>query len=74
MVIDLFVHLSDDGFSSEVPSIKGCETWAKDEDEAIDKAVELVKFYLNLPASAKMKVDKARKEENLNIYKLIFDK
>jgi len=74
MVVDLLVHFSDDGFSSEVPSIKGCESWAKSEDEAIDKAVELVKYYLNLPESAKVKIDKARKEVNHNIYKLIFDK
>jgi len=74
MVIDLIVHFSDDGFSSEVPSIKGCESWAHTEDEVIDKTVEIVKFYLKLSDSVKIKIDKARKEENLSIYKLIFDK
>lgn len=74
MVLDLIVHYSDDGFSSEVPSIKGCESWANNEDEAIDKAVELVRYYLKLPESSKIKVDRARKEESFIIYKLIFDK
>jgi predicted RNase H-like HicB family nuclease len=74
MVLDLIVYFSDDGFSSEVPSIKGCESWAHTEDEVIDKTVEIARFYLKLPESVKIKVDKARKEENRNIYKLIFDK
>ena len=74
MVIDLFIHQTDDGFNAEVPSIKGCESWARNEDEVIDKSVELVKFYLKLPDNAKIKVDKARRENDLHIYKLIFDK
>lgn len=74
MVIDLIVYFSDDGFSSEVPSIKGCESWAHTEDEVIDKTIEIARFYLKLSDSVKIKVDKARKEENRNIYKLIFDK
>ncbi len=74
MVIDLIIHSSDDGFSSEVPSIKGCESWAHSEDEVIDKTVEIVRYYLKLKETDKIKVDHARKEENLIIYKLIFDK
>ncbi len=74
MVIDLIIHSSDDGFSSEVPSIKGCESWAHSEDEVIDKTVEIVRYYLKLKETVKIKVDRARKEENLIIYKLIFDK
>lgn len=74
MVLDLIIHETDDGFNAEVPSVKGCESWARSEDEAVDKSVELLKFYLKLSDSAKIKADKARKENNLHIYKLIFDK
>lgn len=74
MVIDLIINNTDDGFNSEVPSIKGCESWAHTEDEVIEKTVEIVRYYLKLPDSVKIKIDKARKEENSSIYKLIFDK
>ena len=74
MVLDLHVVASDDGFTAEVPSIKGCESWAHSEDEAIDKTVELLKFYLQSPADKKMKIDRARREHPLTVYKLIFDK
>ena len=74
MVLDLHVVATDDGFTAEVPSIKGCESWAHSEDEAIDKTVELLKFYLQSPADKKMKIDRARREHPLTVYKLIFDK
>jgi predicted RNase H-like HicB family nuclease len=74
MVLDLIIQNTDDGFNSEVPSIKGCESWAHTEDEVIDKTVELVRFYLKIAATVKIKADKARKEEDRSIYKLIFDK
>lgn len=74
MVIDLITYSSDDGFSSDVPSIKGCESWAHTEDEVIEKTIEIVRFYLKIPDSRKIKYDKARTEENACFYKLIFDK
>ena len=74
MVIDLIVTKTDDGFTAEVPSIKGCECWAHSEDEVIDKSLELVQFYLKLPDKKKIIVDKARREVNVTIYNLIFDK
>lgn len=74
MVIDLIINFTDDGYNSEVPSIKGCESWAHTEDEVIEKTIEMVRYYLKLSESEKIKVDKARKEENNSIYKLIFDK
>lgn len=73
MVIDLVVTKTNDGYTAEVPSLKGCESWAHDEDTVIEKIIELSSFYLKIPAK-KIKIDRARKEENTIIYKLIFDK
>lgn len=67
------VTRTDDGFTAEVPSIKGCESWAHNEEEAINKTVELLKFYLQSSPDKKIIVDKARREQTLTVYKLIFD-
>jgi predicted RNase H-like HicB family nuclease len=74
MVLDLIVTKTDDGYTAETPSISGCETWAKDEDEAIEKIKELVAFYMNLDKPAKIKVDKARRQDEKTVYKLVFNK
>jgi predicted RNase H-like HicB family nuclease len=73
MVIDLVVTKRNDGFTAEVPSLKGCESWAHDEETVIEKIIELSSFYLKI-AAKQIKIDRARKEENTIIYKLIFDK
>ena len=74
MVLDLHVTHTDDGFTAEVPSIKGCESWAHNEDEAIDKTVQLLKYYLQSSPDKKIIVDRARRQQALTVYKLIFDK
>ena len=74
MILDLNVTKTDDGFTAEVPSIKGCECWAHEEDEAIDKTIQLLKFYLQSSPNNKILVDRARREHSLTIYKLIIDK
>lgn len=74
MILDLVVTKTDDGYTAEVPSLSGCESWAHNEDDAIDKTVELVYFYLNLSKEQKIKIDRARKHSNKIIYKLVFDK
>ncbi|HEX9253371.1 MAG TPA: hypothetical protein VF870_14085 [Ignavibacteriaceae bacterium] len=73
MVIDLIVTKTNDGYTAEVPSIKGCESWAHDEDTVIEKIIELTSFYVRQPAK-EIKLDRARREENKIIYKLIFHK
>jgi predicted RNase H-like HicB family nuclease len=73
LVLDLLVTKTDDGYNTEVPSIKGCESWAHTEDEAIDKTIEMLKFYIHSPADKKMKIDRARREKELTVYKLIFE-
>ena len=61
MVLDLHVIQTDDGFTAEVPSIKGCESWAHSEDEAINKTIELLKYYLQSSSNQKIKIDRAAK-------------
>lgn len=74
MVIDLIVTNTGDGYTADVPSIKGCESWAHKEDDAINNAVELLRFYINLPEEQEIKIDRARKSSNKTVYKLIFNK
>lgn len=74
MILDLNVIKTDDGYTAEVPSIKGCESWSPNEDEAINKTIELLKFYINCPPDRKIKVDRARRIDSLTVYKLIFYK
>ena len=74
MILDLIVTKTNDGYTAEVPSIKGCESWAHSEEEAINKTVELLKYYLQSSSNQKMIIDRARKEHPLTVYKLVFDK
>jgi len=72
--LDLNVIQTDDGYTAEVPSIKGCESWAPGEDEAIDKTIELLRYYIQTSSETKIKIDRSRREHPLTVYKLIFDK
>ncbi|MFC2083818.1 type II toxin-antitoxin system HicB family antitoxin [Bacteroidota bacterium] len=74
MVIDLIVKKTDDGYTAEVPSLKGCECWAHSEQNVISKILELVRFYIDLGNENSIIIDKARKVSNTTIYKLVFDK
>jgi len=74
MVIDMIVTDTGDGFTAEVPSLKGCECWAHSDDEVITKIVELVRFYTNLSEDNEIIIDRARKNRNKIVYKLIFNK
>ena len=73
MILDVIVKKSDDGFTAEIPSIKGCESWAHDEETVLDKIIELASFYLQTKSN-KFKLDKARVKANISVYKLVFDK
>lgn len=74
MLLDIIVRRSDDGFTAEAPSLKGCETWAANEEEVLEKILALAKYYLKLDDSAPMRIDKARGTFNKKIYKLVFNK
>ena len=73
MILDVIVKKSDDGFTAEIPSIKGCESWAHDEETVLDKIIELASFYLKTKTD-KFKLDKARAKSDISVYKLVFDK
>jgi len=73
MILDVIVNKTNDGYTAEVPSIHGCESWAHDEDTVLSKILELAAFYLKTDIK-KFKLDKARRIKSQSIYKLIFNK
>ena len=74
MILDIVIKKTDDGFTAEIPSLRGCECWAHNEDSVLDKILELAAYYLKLDKKEKFKVDKARTAKNKSIYKLVFNK
>ena len=73
MILDIVVHKTDDGYTAEVPSLKGCESWAHDEETVLDKVIELAAYYLKTDRK-EFKIDKARGNRTKTIYKLVFNK
>lgn len=73
MILDVVVYNSDDGFTAEIPSLKGCESWAHDEDTVLQKIQEMAAYYLKTNIK-NFKLDKARGNNKKTIYKLVFDK
>jgi hypothetical protein len=73
MILDILVNKSDDGCTAEIPSLKGCECWAHDEDTVLEKIQDLAAYYLKMDKK-KFKLDRARKNKNHIVYKLVFDK
>jgi predicted RNase H-like HicB family nuclease len=74
MVLDIVIRKTDDGFTAEIPSLKGCECWAHNEDTVMDKILDLAAYYLKVSSKEKFKVDKARGSKNRTVYKLVFSK
>jgi predicted RNase H-like HicB family nuclease len=73
VVLDVIVTKTNDGFTAEIPSLNGCETWAHEEDTVLSKILELAAFYLKTDVK-KLKLDKARKIKDHSVYKLVFYK
>jgi len=73
MILDVIITKSDDGYTAEIPSIHGCESWAHDEDSVLDKIIELAAFYMKVNVKS-FKIDKARALKNKSVYKLVFNK
>jgi hypothetical protein len=73
MILDIIVKKTDDGCTAEIPSLKGCECWAHDEDTVLEKILDLAAYYLKSDVK-KFKLDKARGSKNRIIYKLVFNK
>ncbi len=74
MILDVIVRKTDDGFTAEIPSIKGCESWAHDEETVLNKILEIASFYLKIDSLKKLKLDKARVSKNKSVYKLVVKK
>jgi len=74
MILDIIVKKTDDGFTAEIPSLKGCESWAHDEETVLDKILEIASFYLKIDSPKKLKLDRARVWENKTVYKLVVNK
>jgi len=67
------VKITDDGCTAEIPSLKGCESWAHDEETVLEKIIELASFYLKTE-KGKFKLDRAKTSQKQILYKLIFNK
>lgn len=73
MILDIIIEKTNDGYNAEVPSLQDCDTWAHDEDTAISNILERVSYFLMIDQKF-LKLDKARRENNMTIYKLVIDK
>jgi len=73
MILDLIIEKTNDGFNADVPSLQDCDTWAHDEETVISNILERVTFFLHIDPKL-LKLDKARIENNITIYKLIINK
>lgn len=73
MVLNLIVTQTDDGFTAEVPTLKGCESWAHDEDSVIDKTLDLLAFYLKVDPPH-FAIEKVRTAGKKTTYKVLFNK
>jgi hypothetical protein len=73
VILDVIVTKTNDGFTAEIPSLSGCESWAPDEDTVLSKILELASYYLKTDIK-KFKLDKARRLHNHSVYKLVFNK
>lgn len=73
MILDIIVKKTDDGYTAEIPTVKGCESWAHNEETVLNKITELASFYLNINKE-KFKLDKAQVKSNKAVYKLVFNK
>ncbi len=74
MILDVIVRKTDDGFTAEIRSLKGCESWAHDEETVLNKILEVASFYLRIDSPKKIKLDKARVSKSKSVYKLVVDK
>lgn len=74
MHLKIHIEKGIDGYNSNIPTIKGCETWAKDPDEALDKVIELLQYYLKKDENFKYKLDQSFNSTDKKIYTIVFDK
>ncbi|HOM65415.1 MAG TPA: hypothetical protein PK591_06315 [Ignavibacteriales bacterium] len=70
MIIDLLIEKSFDGYNSKIPIFPECDFWTKTEDEAIQRAIDYIEDNKKVNPK-KIKIDRARIEDNTIIYKII---
>ncbi|MBI5648585.1 MAG: hypothetical protein HY962_16765 [Ignavibacteriae bacterium] len=70
MQFQVVIRKTYEGFDAAVPSIRECDSWAHTEDEAIERLLERVRFFLNLEAGRKHSLDVLRKEDGETYYTL----
>ena len=73
MILDIVIEKTNDGFNADAPSLRECDTWAHDEETVINNILERVSYFLRIDQKL-FKLDKARRENNFTIYKLVIDK
>ncbi len=73
MILDIVIEKTNDGFNADVPSLRECDTWAHDEETVINNILGRVSYFLRIDQKL-FKLDKARRENNFTIYKLVIDK
>jgi hypothetical protein len=71
MHLQIVTRRTLDGVDASVPSIRECETWAATEDEALDKLLELVRYFLQLKPGFKHGLDRSRREGDETYYTLV---
>lgn len=71
MHLKIYIRKAIDGYNAEVTSIKGCEVWSPDPDEALEKVIELLAYYLKKDSAFKYKLDCVRKSRDLDIYTIV---
>ncbi len=60
-----------DGIDARIPSIRECDVWGKTEEEALEKLLERVAYFLQLPPKFKYILDTSRRENGITHYTLI---
>lgn len=74
MQFQLVTEITPDGFDARLPSIRECESWGKTEEEALEKLMERVAYFLQLPVKFKHTIDRSRREDGQTFYTLIIKK
>ena len=60
-----------DGVDASLPSIRECEAWGSTEEEALERLLERVAYFLRLPVRFRHTLDRARVEEGVTYYSLV---
>jgi hypothetical protein len=71
MQLQVRTRVEGDGVDASVPSIRECETWARSEDEALERLLERVAYFLRLPVDFEHRIDLQRREDGETWYTLV---